>query len=91
MYNIQQGKNRFFIEDNGEMLAEITFLPLKNEQIDVNHTFVSDKLRGQGIAGQLLDRVVQYAREEKKMIVPTCSYAAVKMERKKDYHDVLAK
>lgn len=91
MSDFQTGTNMFYLEKDGEVVAKITYVPLEDERIDVNHTFVSDQLRGQGIAGQLVDRVVAFAREEGRKIVPTCSYVKARMERNEKYHDVLAK
>ena len=51
------GTNKFaFVEEqNGERLAEISWVQ-QGEVMVVDHTFVSDKLRGQGVARKLLDR-----------------------------------
>lgn len=43
------------------------------------------------LQGQLVDNVVQYAREEGKKILPLCPYAKDKIEKNEDYHDVLSK
>ena len=43
--------NRIYINDEeGKMIAEITF-PL----VDIDHTYVSNVLRGQGIAGKVME------------------------------------
>jgi uncharacterized protein len=34
--------------------------------------------------------MVEYAREEKKKIIPTCPYAKDRIEQHKEYQDVLA-
>lgn len=71
----------FFIfdEDGRETLAELTYK--KNGDILIfDHTYVSDKLRNQGIAGKLLGVGVNYARENKFKIKPVCSYVVKKFE-----------
>lgn len=71
----------FFIydEDGKETLAELTYK--KNGDILIfDHTYVSDKLRNQGIAGKLLNVAVNYARENKFKIKPVCSYVVKKFE-----------
>ena len=47
-------KNRITYVQNGEMLAEITFPALENDEntVNIDHTFVNDVLRGQGVAGR---------------------------------------
>lgn len=89
MANMVKQDNRFiYVNADNEVLAEITFVHLDHNRIDVNHTFVSPTLRGQGIGKQLVDAVVSYARDTKVKIVPTCSYVKNLFERMTDYHDV---
>ena len=67
MTRIKHLENKgFFIfdDDEKETLAELTYK--KNGDILIfDHTYVSDKLRNQGIAGKLLNTAVIYARENK--------------------------
>ena len=51
-----------YVQD-GERLGEITWTLLGDVMV-MDHTYVSDKLRGQGIAKKLLDTAVAYAREK---------------------------
>ncbi|MFB4168563.1 GNAT family N-acetyltransferase [Virgibacillus sp. JSM 102003] len=91
MTAINKGGNKFFVgEDEQNPLGEITFEPSGDNVLIIDHTYVADELRGQGMAGKLVDRVVRYAREEGKKIKPTCSYAKDKLEKTPEYHDVLA-
>ncbi|MYL45745.1 GNAT family N-acetyltransferase [Virgibacillus halodenitrificans] len=90
--DIKQGNHSFFIgEDQDQPLAEISFIPGEGNSIIVDHTVVSAELQGQGIAGKLVDRLVQYAREEGLKINPQCSYAQKKLENTPEYQDVLGK
>lgn len=52
---------------------------------------VSYILRGQKVGEALVKRIVEFAREEGKMIIPLCPFAKGQMERHEEYHDVLAK
>ncbi|MEC5424207.1 GNAT family N-acetyltransferase [Virgibacillus sp. C22-A2] len=89
--SIKKGENKFFVgEDEQNPAAEITFELSEEDHLVVDHTFVSDELRGQGMAGKLVERVVNHARDERKKIVPVCSYAKEKMEKTSEYQDVLA-
>ena len=89
--DVKHENGRFFIEKDGEMLAEMSYVPASDEQIEVNHTYVADELRGQGIGGKLIEEAVSYAREQNKKIIPTCSYAKAKLEEGSKYEDILAK
>jgi uncharacterized protein len=54
------------------------------------HTFVPDSLRGRGIAGVLVDRLVADARQQGFRIVPRCSYVDAAFRRHPEWADVLA-
>ena len=51
---------------------------------------MDDSLRGQGVARQLLDVLVAFAREKNLKIVGTCSYVDVMFRRDKSLADVVA-
>lgn len=80
--------NSFVVKENGERIAEITYMAVAKNTIVIDHTYVSPKMRGQKLAEDLVRRVVEHAREEKKMIVPSCSYAHAQFKRHKEYNDV---
>ena len=72
-------KNRISLNDkDGRLVAE------------VNHPFVDESLRGQGIADKLLTTAADILREEHKKAYPTCSFAVKWFERHSDYADILA-
>lgn len=91
MEMIKKGKNKFYIgEDIENPLAQIIFLPLEENKIIIEHTYVSDSLKGQGIGQQLVERVVEHARNENLKIIPECTYARKVMTRGDEYSDVLS-
>ncbi|MGG0237463.1 GNAT family N-acetyltransferase [Bacillus rhizoplanae] len=67
------------------------YVPTGEEKIIVDYTFVSDNLRDQGVGEALVKRIVEFAREEEKVIIPLCPFAKSQIERNEAYHDVLAK
>ena len=87
---IKKGKNQFYISENVEnVLAEITFVRINENEITINHTYVSDALSGRGVALQLVKKVVEYARQENKKIIPLCPYAKKVMMESDEYEDIL--
>ena len=56
---------------------------------DIDHTFVDQSLRGQGVAGQLLDAAVRQIRMEGLRAKATCSYAAKWFKEHPDQSDLL--
>lgn len=89
MLDIQSENGRFFMEDQGKAVAEVTFTSLGDNVISIDHTFVSPSLRGKGIAEQLLRKVIDYARAEKLKIIPSCSYAGYHFDKFPEDRDVL--
>ncbi|WP_085993204.1 GNAT family N-acetyltransferase [Oceanobacillus senegalensis] len=90
MVTINKGEQKFYVGDDiKDPTAELTFNKSGKDKIVVDHTYVSDELRGQGIAGKLVEEVVSYAREEGKKIIPLCPYVKRKLEETPAYHDVL--
>ncbi|KMY53959.1 hypothetical protein AC623_08260 [Bacillus sp. FJAT-27231] len=88
--DVKHENGRFFVEKDGEVVAELTYVPAGDKQIEVNHTYVSDSLRGQGVGGKLIEEAVHLAREQNMKIIPTCSYAKAKLEESQ-YKDIVAK
>lgn len=86
---VQLGGDAFAFQhkQDGKLLAEITWT-LLGEVMVMDHTFVSDDLRGQGIAKKILDRAAVYARENGLKMEPVCSYVVTAFERYKEYDDV---
>jgi predicted GNAT family acetyltransferase len=77
-----QSNNRgaFVIEEGQERIAEMA-IAIEKGNLIVFHTEVSDKLKGQGVAKQLLDRMVAYARENKLKVVPLCPFVLAQFKR----------
>jgi len=89
--DIKKGENSFFVGDNEkEALTKIEF-ELIGDSIIINHTFVSEQLKGKNVAMQLLEKVVDLAREKNKKIIPICTYAKAKLNKDDQYLDVLQK
>ena len=72
----QIGSDRIWLEDGeGRELAFVSF-PLRDEHtVEIVSTVVSDSLRGQGVAGALLETLAGELRRRGQRAVPTCSYA----------------
>jgi len=74
--------NRIYAENNsGELLAEITFFETEQGVFIIDHTFVDNSLRGQGIAGELVRQAVQIIKEQGGKATATCSYAKHWLEK----------
>lgn len=89
--NIKKAEKKHFIEnEEGKIVAEITFVQAGTSKVIIDHTFVDESLRGQNIASKLVASVVEVMREQDKKIVPLCPFAKAEFVRKKEYQDMLA-
>lgn len=91
MSQLKHEEGRFYIPGESKALAEITYkTDASTGTLTIDHTFVSEDLRGQGAGEQLVKAVVDKARQDNVKIVPLCPYAAHQFEKHKDYADVLS-
>jgi len=72
-----------------ERPAELTWTARGEARI-ADHTFVPPEARGQGIAMQLVEKLVDDAREQGFTIVPQCSYVAAAFRRHPEWAEVRA-
>lgn len=83
-------RGRFFIEENGRQVGELTYRRLGPARILIDHTEVLPHLRGAGVARQLLDAAVAWARDNDTRISATCSYVLAQFARDASLRDVRA-
>lgn len=83
-------KGAFFIEQNDEWVAEMTYFKSGENEITIDHTEVDDSLEGKGVGKQLVAEGVKYARENKLKIVATCPFAKKVIDETPEFQDVLA-
>lgn len=63
------GRGAFVIEEGNE------------NNLTVFHTHVDDKLKGQGVASELLSTMVAYARANNKKVIALCPYVGAQFKR----------
>ena len=79
----------FFIEDEGEVLAEMTYSLSQPDQMIIEHTEVDEEYRGKDIGFHLVNSAVEYARKHRMKIIPVCVFAKAVFDHKPDFQDVL--
>ena len=81
----------FYIEIDGMKVAEMTNSHAKPNKIIIDHTEVSETLKGQGVGYKLIDAAVEYLRLNNLKVIPLCPFAKAIFKKKTDqYIDVLA-
>lgn len=73
-------RNRIYVVKDGEEVGEVTF-PQRDGVYVINHTYVDDRLRGQGIASELVRRAVEEIERRGGQLKATCSYAQLWLAR----------
>jgi uncharacterized protein len=88
-HKLVKNKGMFFVENDGNILAEMTYTMPSPEKMIIEHTEVSDELRGQNVGYQLVHTAVEYARTHKLKVIPLCPFAHSVFKKKAEYADVL--
>lgn len=79
-----------YLDDSWNVLAEVTFPQVEPGIVEIDHTFVDESLRGQGVAGELLGRAVASIAASGYCARPTCSYAVSWFEKHPEHAELLA-
>lgn len=83
-------KGAFYMEINDLKVAEMTYSHAAPNKIIIDHTEVSDTLKGQGVGYKLVDAAVAYLRANNLKVIPLCPFAnAVFKKKHEQYADVL--
>jgi len=82
-------KGAFVIKENNKLLAEMTYSKAGDKLIIIDHTDVSDVLRGKGAGKQLVSAAVEFARKQGVKILPLCPFAKAIFDKTPAYKDVL--
>jgi hypothetical protein len=78
----------FYVEVGGERLAELGYRRSAG-RANIEHTNVSERLRGRGVARRLVDAAVAWARGSGTKLSATCSYAKSVFDKDPSLRDVV--
>lgn len=79
-----------YLENQEEVLAKLTYHKVRTHVFDIDHTFVSPKLRGQGIASKMMKEAMIYFRQQGLQVLASCLYAHRWIETHEAYKDLTA-
>lgn len=82
-------KGLFFVQSEGNILAEMVYTMPSADKMIIEHTEVGDELRGQNAGYQLVNTAVEYARTHNLRIIPLCPFANSVFRKKPEFADVL--
>lgn len=84
-------KGQFYVKDDHDIKAKITYSKLGATQIIIDHTEVSGDLKGQGVGKMLVEHAVEFARKNDLKVIPLCPFAKTVIESNSSLQDVLKK
>ena len=83
-------RGRHFInDDNGNMVAEITYAVQHPDTMVVDHTEVGDDMQKNEVGRSLVDALVEHARAKGRHIVPVCPVVRSIVSHTQQYSDVV--
>lgn len=89
-FQMTQGRV-FSTDENGEVLAEATYVQQANGEVDIDYTYVSPVLRGQGAAGKMMEALANHLRESGLKATASCSYANAWLRKNREaYGDIVS-
>lgn len=85
----KEDEGLFFVQQAKEILAKMHLRKRGEDRIIIEHTEVSEKLKGQGVGKLLVNHAVEFARKNNLKIVPLCPFAKAVLMKSKEFEDVL--
>jgi predicted GNAT family acetyltransferase len=85
-----EGNEGIFLAIEGDrIIGEMTYVWSGNNNFIIDHTEVIDEYEGQGVGKKLVEKAVEFARENGYTIFPQCSFVRHIFNRNPAYNDVL--
>ncbi len=78
----------FIATNGGDVIGEMTYFWSGDNHFVINYTEVPDLYRGQGVAKKMVEKAVEYARENHCTIYPQCGYVRAVFDRCPEFGDV---
>jgi len=87
----EKNRGKFFIDEDGEELGHME-VAVTDKHLIAYHTEVAPKAEGKGLAKQLLNNMVDYARSHHLKVIALCPYVHAQFKRHEDeYNDIWEK
>lgn len=80
----------FLAEQEGTRMGYLSYEWASDTVFAIMHTVVEEAFRGRGVAKELLDAAVGFARENGYRIRPVCPYVEKVFQRDDSFNDVMA-
>lgn len=84
-------KGIFYIEKDKKIVAEMVYTMAATDKMIIEHTEVSEELKGQSIGLRLVKNAADYARKNNIKIVPLCPFTLSVFKKRPEFEDVWLK
>lgn len=80
----------FFVPgEEDEPMAELVYMKQGTHTMIIEHTGVSEALRGQNVGYELVKTAIEYAKAHHLKVIPMCTFAKAIIDRKPEFRDVV--
>lgn len=63
------------LTEDGKPMRHITFPFAAKDLVNIDHVFTEPDFRGQGLAGQMMDALMEHLSQNGKKVILTCPYS----------------
>ncbi|MFD2917855.1 GNAT family N-acetyltransferase [Psychroserpens luteus] len=89
-HNELKNKGKFYLEDNGKEIGEMTYVFVDENTIDINHTLIDKSYRGRDLGLLLIDKSAEFMRAHQLKAIPSCPYVDKVFKESTKYDDLIA-
>jgi predicted GNAT family acetyltransferase len=82
-------KGYFYVSVDGKQEGKMTFVFAGNDKIIIDHTEVNPGNNGKGFGKKMVNKAVEFARENNIKIIPLCPFAKKVFDKTPEFSDVL--
>ncbi len=88
-FNIQHNPDQYRFETIIENLISVIDYQLDGKHLSLTHVVVPKLLEGRGIASELTQTALDWARTESYRVIPVCPYVQAWLKRHPEYQDLV--
>lgn len=88
-YKISGSKGYFYVLVDGMLQARMNIIIEGDNMLNIKHTEVSPESGGKGFGKKMVEKAVEFARENNIQIIALCPFAKSVFEKNPDLRDVL--
>ena len=84
---VNKEEKRFVIYAEGKEVY-VKF-EMKNNKMDLDHTYTNPELRGKGLAALVVRAALEFAKGNNLKVIPTCSYVRSFISKNEEYQELV--